>query len=339
MNQSGLKNEEKVSELLISGSLAIKTKNLSGVHLFEEKNREAGIIFGKLTRPKYDDNEVLKSIDTTIIELLPIEPPPLDDTVPRPIYNEVTQSVIDLTEEVTRLNEEILDLTAKVAELEIVTQSLRIELDNASINTAQAQNNAAQIGFRVESSVIDLSNAIQKATTEAIQRVSLSARIASLEEQNRQYKETLEGKDAKLAEGAKVGMDLSVKVINKGSETIPEDLAFNGRAKDDGRGSWLKGPDVELYNFTEESIEVSMTQDGTTKGTIEDIGKITLQGKERKTIKLKTIDKKVDGLKPSSGAGTSRDQAHKGTLIFKSPTSSVTLSLVIQKQRGTKFEG
>ena len=58
MKHSGLKNEEKVSELLISGSLAIKTKNLSGVHLFEEKNKEAGIIFGKLTRPKYDDNEV-----------------------------------------------------------------------------------------------------------------------------------------------------------------------------------------------------------------------------------------------------------------------------------------
>ena len=40
MKHSGLKNEEKVSELLISGSLAIKTKNLSGVHLFEEKNKD-----------------------------------------------------------------------------------------------------------------------------------------------------------------------------------------------------------------------------------------------------------------------------------------------------------
>lgn len=337
MKNTGLKNEEKVSELLISGSLAIKTKNNSGVHIFEQKNSGAGIISAKLTKASYNETEILKSIDTTIIELLPIEPPPLDDTVPRPIYNEATQSIIDLTEEVTRLNELVLDLTAKVSELELITQSLKIELDNSNLNVAQAQNNAAQIGLRVESSVVDLSNAIQKATSEAIQRVSLSARIASLEEQNRQFKETLEGKDAKLAEGAKVGMDFSVKVINKGSETIPEDLAFNGRAKDDGRGKWLKGPDVEFYNFTEEKIEISMTQDGSIKGTIEDIGKMTLQGKERKTIKLKTIDKKVDGLKPSAG-GTSRDQAHKGTLIFKSPTSSVTLSFVIQKQRGTKFE-
>lgn len=339
MIKSGLKNEEKVSELLISGSLAIRTKNESGVHIFEDKNYEAGIISGKLTKPKYDQNEILKSIDTTIIELLPIEPPPLDDTVPRPIYNEATQSIIDLTQEVTRLNEIILDLTAKVSELEIVTQSLRVELDNASLNVAQAQNNAAQIGLRVETSVVDLSNAIQKATTEAIQRVSLSARIASLEEQNRQYKETLEGKDAKIAEGAKVGMDFSVKVVTKSSESIPEDLAFRGRAKDDGRGVWLSGPEIEVYNFTEEAVEISVTHEGGTAGTLEAINKITLQGKERKTFSLKTINKKVDDLKPSAGTGTSKDQAYKGSLIFKSRTSNVTLSFVIQKQRGEKFSG
>ncbi len=336
---SGLKNENKVSELLLSGSLAIKTKNESGIHLFEEKNVEAGIISGKLKNAKYDENEVLKSIDTTIIELLPIAPPPLDDTVPRPIYNEATQSIIDLTEEVTRLNEQVLDLTAKVTELEIVSESLRVEVDAQSIYTAEAQNNAAQVGLKIQTSVVDLSTAIQKATLEAIQRVSLASRIASLEEQNRQYKETLEGKDAKLAEGAKVGMDFSVKVITKGSETIPEDLAFNGRAKDDGRGTWLKGPDIELYNFTEEAVSITFTQDGATKGCVEDIGKITLNGKERKTLKLKTIDKKVDDLKPSSGAGTSRDQAHKGSFIFKSSSSSVTLTFVIQKQRGNKFDG
>ena len=65
MINTGLKNENKVSELLISGSLAIKTKNESGVHVFEDKNTEAGIISGKLTKPKYDEDEILKSIDTS----------------------------------------------------------------------------------------------------------------------------------------------------------------------------------------------------------------------------------------------------------------------------------
>lgn len=333
MIKSGLKNEQVVSELLLSGSLAIKSKNQSGVHIFEDKNLETGIISAKLTKTRYDEDEILKSIDTTIIELLPIEPPPLDDTVPRPIYNEVTQSVIDLTEEVTRLNEQVLDLTAKVSELEIVTQSLRIEVDSQTLISAQSQNNAAQLGLKIQSSVVDLSNAIQKATSEAIQRVSLSARIASLEEQNRQYKETLEGKDAKLAEGAKVGMDFSVKVVTLGSETIPEDLAFRTRAKDDGRGNWLKGPDIELYNFTEEDISITSEQTGETKGLLKDIGSVSLKGKERKTIKLNTETGKIDKLKGGS------DKSFKGSIVFKSRSSSVTLTFVIQRQVGAKFSG
>ncbi len=338
MSNSGLKNEQYVNKILVSGSLALKPKTDTGVYVFEKKEN-LGLISGKLTKPIYDEAELERAVDTVIVELLPQPLPEVEDTVPRRVYNPVTQSVIDLTAEVVKLNKDIEDLRAKVTELEIVTESLRIDVDRETLASSTAQNEAFQYGVKIQSSIGDLQNAIQKATSEAIQRVSLTARVSALEEQNRAYKEQIEGRDAKLAEGAKVGMDFSVKVITKGSETIPEDLAFNGRAKDDGRGKWLKGPDIELYNFTEEEVSITMTQDGATKGCVEDIGKITLNGKEKKTIKLKTIDKKVDDLKPSTGVGTSRDQAHKGSLIFKSTGSNVTLTFVIQKQRGTKFEG
>lgn len=338
MINTGLKNENKVSELLISGSLAIKTKNESGVHVFEDKNTEAGIISGKLTKPKYDEDEILKSIDTTIIELLPIDPPPLDDTVPRPVYNEVTQSVIDLTAEVTRLNEIVLDLTAKVSELEIVTQSLRIELDNASLNVAQAQNNAAQIGLKIETSVVDLSNAIQKATSEAIQRVSLAARIASLEEQNREYKEKLDGKDAKLAEGSKVGMDISLKVVKKGEEG-GDDILFNSRAGAKGEVTWINGPDVEVYNFSQESVSVSFELSGEIKDTIQLPASITLEAKAKKIITLVQNKGGVKDKTPANAVGTSRDKLYKGSFIAKTPSSSVTLTVGLQKQRGNKFQG
>ena len=338
MIKSGLKNEDKVSELLISGSLAIKTKNNSGVHIFEDKNLEAGIIFGKLTKPKYDENEVLKSIDTTIIELLPIEPQPLDDTVPRPIYNEATQSIIDLTEEVTELNTIVLDLTAKVSELEIVTQSLRIEVDNQSLNAAQSQNNAAQIGLKIETSVVDLSNAIQKATSEAIQRTSLTARIASLEEQNRELKEKLDGKDAKLAEGSKVGMDISLKVVKKGQEG-GDDILFNSRANAKGEVTWINGPDVEVYNFSNESVTVSFESTGETGDALEKIASVTLEPKAKKIILLAPNKGAVRDKTPAKSIGTSRDKLYKGSLIAKTKSSTVTLTVGLQKQRGNKFEG
>ena len=114
MKNTGLKNEINVGRILVSGSLALKPKTDTGVYIFETKDTDRGVISGKLTKPKYDEDELLRALDTTIIELIPQEPPPVEDTVPRRVYNPVTQSVIDLTAEVTQLNIEIDDLRAKV---------------------------------------------------------------------------------------------------------------------------------------------------------------------------------------------------------------------------------
>ena len=55
MAGSGLRNENLISELTISGSLAIKTKNDYGVHTFQT-SVDGGIISGQMNRPKYDEN-------------------------------------------------------------------------------------------------------------------------------------------------------------------------------------------------------------------------------------------------------------------------------------------
>ena len=53
MAKTGLQNEQLISELLISGSNAITSKNPFGVHTFEQTNNEDGVISGKLVKPKY----------------------------------------------------------------------------------------------------------------------------------------------------------------------------------------------------------------------------------------------------------------------------------------------
>ncbi len=331
MSNSGLKNEQYVNKILVSGSLALKPKTDTGVYIFEKKEN-LGLISGKLTKPVYDEAELERAVDTVIVELLPQPLPEVEDTVPRRVYNPVTQSVIDLTAEVIKLNKDIEDLRAKVTELEIVTESLRIDVDRETLASSTAQNEAFQYGVKIQSSIGDLQNAIQKATSEAIQRVSLTARVSALEEQNRAYKEQIEGRDAKLAEGAKVGMDFSVKVITQGSESIPEDLAFRTRVKDDGKGSWLKGPDVEVYNFTDEEVSISSVLEGDTKGYLKAPATFTLNGKERKTFKIETDTGAIDKIKGGS------DKSYKGSIIFKSKSSNVTLSFVLQRQVGAKFQ-
>jgi len=191
MVKSGLKNESLISELLRSGSSAIKTKNEFGVHIFSGSIENDGIISGQLTKPKYNQQELIKALDTVIVELIDIEPPITEPTILTSTFNEATKSVEDLTDVVEALNDTVLRLDGKIKELEIVTQSLSIELDSRDLNVTVLENQLQGMASKVESSTFDLQNALQKATAESIQRVSLAARNLSLTQENDLLKEQL----------------------------------------------------------------------------------------------------------------------------------------------------
>lgn len=182
--KTGLRNEEKISELIVSGSTAIRTKNDFGIHIFSGSVIDDGIISGQLIKPKYNEEEIVKSIDTIIIELLEPEAPLLEPTILVSAYNEAIELVGDLTSQIEELNKSVLDLSAKVNALEIVSESLRIELDSKDLLLAVSQNQTQQATSKVETSINDLQTAIQKATAESIQRVSLAARNTSVLQEN-----------------------------------------------------------------------------------------------------------------------------------------------------------
>lgn len=196
--KTGLRNEEKINELLVSGSSAIKTKNDFGVHIFSGSIAEDGIISGQLVKPKYNEEELLKSIDTTIIELLPPDTPLLEPTILASAYDEAIQTVEDLTTQIIELNSSVLDLSSKVQALELVSESLRIEMDAKDLLLAVSQNQTQQATAKVESSISDLQTAIQKATAESIQRVSLAARNTSLLQENAVLNEQLTGAQSQI---------------------------------------------------------------------------------------------------------------------------------------------
>jgi hypothetical protein len=336
-NISGLANEEFVKDLSISGS-GVLFRPSDNIFLFDENNTRDGVVSARLEKPKYNEAELIRSVDTRIFELIPIAPPPPNDDVPRPVYNEVTQSVIDLTAEVVRLNTIVEDLRAKVNELEIVSESLRVDVDAQKILVASFENQLNQANLKISSTINDLTNAIQKGTAEAIQRVSLTARNQSLKEQADQLREILEGKQAKQAEGARVSTEFSVKVIQKG-EAGQNDLTFRGRAKDDGRGTWINGPDLEFYNFTKEDIKLTFEQIGEIAGSFESVASFTLKPKQTKFITIKTIQNKIDEFRPTAGVNFSSDKSYKGALLCKTEKSNVSVPVSIQKQSGDKWTG
>ena len=246
--------------------------------------------------------------------------------------------MIDLTAEVVILNTIVEDLRAKVNELEIVSESLRVDVDAQKILVASFENQLNQANLKISSTINDLTNAIQKGTAEAIQRVSLTARNQSLKEQADQLREILEGKQAKQAEGARVSTEFSVKVIQKG-EAGQNDLTFRGRAKDDGRGTWINGPDLEFYNFTKEDIKLTFEQIGEIAGSFESVASFTLKPKQTKFITIKTIQNKIDEFRPTAGVNFSSDKSYKGALLCKTEKSNVSVPVSIQKQSGDKWTG
>jgi len=207
--KTGLRNEDKISELLVSGSLAIKTKNEFGVHVFSGSVATDGILSGKLTKPKYNEVEVIKSIDTNIVELIPVEAPDLPPTILLTSYNQANQLIADLTLQVERLNNVTLNLASKVKELEITTQSLLVEMDSKDLLLAVSQNQTQQANLKIESSIVSLQNSIQKATAESIQRVSLSARNTSLLQEN-----ALLGEQLTSAQSQIVNLNQTINQIN-----------------------------------------------------------------------------------------------------------------------------
>jgi hypothetical protein len=114
---------------------------------------------------------------------------------------------------------EVSDLTAKVIELEIVTQSLRVDVDAQSIIAASSQNQGEQANLRVQSTVFEISNAIQKATSEAIQRVSLTARNQSLEQEISALRIDISAKEQSIAAGAVSTGQIASILFDKGDPT------------------------------------------------------------------------------------------------------------------------
>jgi len=350
MAKTGLQNEQLINELLISGSTAITSKNPFGVHTFEQTNNEDGVISGKLVKPKYNEVELVKSIDTVIFELLPPAPPPFDDRVARPIYNEATQSVIDLTAQVVTLSRTVLDLRAKVQDVEIVSESLKVQLDLKDLNLAASQNQTGQLTTKISSTITELQNSIQKGTSEAIQRVSLYARNQSLQQELSALRIAASAKEQALAAGAVSSGQLASILFDKGDpskETTPQMMAADygagyGSTSTAGKFAASGDPFTKTYRTyfeviassgltgnKEISVDIKFT--GALTQSIWDFGfalPVKIKAGDTKRFEMKAPSSYLKGLKGQHGGG-----------LFKHSKSSdyvFTFSIIISD--GTKTE-
>jgi hypothetical protein len=379
MADTGLKNKELLKELTISGSLAIKSKNEFGVNLFAQEDLKDGVIYGSLVKPKYNEEELVKSVDVVITELLPIETPILPDTVLRSVYNVVTQSVIDLTIQIETLNVEVSELNSKVSTLEAVTESLRIEVDSKDLLIEVANKQLEESNKKISDTTIDLSNAIQRGIAESIERVSLFARneslqstIQSLLEQIDTLNQQLFGRQSAIIEGAITTSDIGVIIKStKEKGLLQNTLIYFARlsANDADRRGWRNGPTIEVENFTDQSLTVFVSYpSGVLNPNAADSNKrevgqllevpnpngLVLGPKEKKNITF-TFRTDIDGddVVKLNALYATKDTLFKGDISIRyfagqingaaaaqtTEIDSLTIPIHFRKQRGQNYTG
>ena len=162
------------SILSVSGSTAI-AKNEYGVTIVNENNVASSLVFKQLTKPKYDEVELVKAIDLNIKELRPDIPVPNLNLVPKPLYDEEVATNEDLRKQVQDLNTQVTNLNSTISNLEAQVQNeinnrLSIEQSNDAL-----VNQLNTLTKTVDDFALQIQNSLQKSVEEGILRASLQS--------------------------------------------------------------------------------------------------------------------------------------------------------------------
>ena len=333
MEKKGLQNEKFIRKIKKDGSTAIKPKNDVGVNVVEANEVSSGLIAGKLIRPRYNEEELLKSVDTTIVELLPRERPLLPDTVLRSVYNVATQSINDLTLQVESLESQVTNLSSQIESLNATTESLKRENDGLRISKVSSDEQLVVSQESFSTAQTDLQVAIQNSTQEAIQRVSLTARNESLKQEVDLLREQLFGRTAQIQAGAEsLSETVTINNLNKGgSDKDVYGIAFKKR--NGGFQGFQSGEKFEIVNSGGESVTVTITKSGAKSWYNVSPSSLTIGPGEQKQVTLTPNKGWIDDARPT-GQGKTRN--YDGKLIFKAGSDEVQFQTRLRKARNRK---
>ena len=274
-----IKSESLEKILSVSGS-AVISKNEYGINVVDSNNIVSSLVFKELTKDKYDNEELKKAVDVTVVELLPNIPSTNLDLVPRPVYNaELTTSlnlrtqVINLTNTIGTLNVRITDLESQV-QIEI-NNRLSIEQTNDLL-----VNQIETLNATIEDFASQISTSLQKSVDESILRASLQsqktgfkAQIEALIKQIDSLNAIIEGLQAQLGAvrqqkdleqaaqsqgGTIINNIVSANFSPKGSANDPV-VAYKIKKARRGAQEWVFGRNLKLVNNDLEAVDVTIT--------------------------------------------------------------------------------
>ena len=319
-------NQFRIDELISKGSRAIVSKDeVTGNHTFIQGSKEVindpyphlkgerdGEQVGRIEKPKYNEEQLTKAVDTVVDELIGPPKKPQPDVVPRELYDDLRRLYNEALSRINELERQVSDLQAQIEQLLSQIEALQIELDAARIQQAVAENQAQQTNEQYTALLQDFSQAVIKSTKEGIERVSLKAQTEGLiaqkeslrnqiqalnniiktlqgqievqqaqieaEQQRQAASEALDGRAGTFDQKNKSGWKLPQ------SELKREDRVLWIRTKDDNKVESLQGTAINFYNFDEENSQTfNLSLDTEARKWLEVPASITIPPREGNT--------------------------------------------------------
>ena len=134
----------------------------------------------KLYVDQYNTAELIKSVDTKVIELIKALPETNLDLIPKPVYDAEVSHSLELEREINTLQIQVDGLLSQVESLKSDSSSLYIDNDNLKVTNAKLENTIVSIQQTTLELRTSLTTSLTKAINEATERTTLEAENSGL---------------------------------------------------------------------------------------------------------------------------------------------------------------
>lgn len=275
------KRKQDLENILAREGSAASVKNEYNVTNVKEDSVASSLLFKSLVKPKYDNEELLKAVDTEVKELKPNIPIPKKDLVPKPLYDEQIVINDDLTKQLKTATDLVEKLQSDIAN---VKSQLQTEINNRlSIEQSNDTlvNQLDTLSKTIDDFAIQISTALQKSIEESILRTSLQAQntgfkaqIKALIKQIDTLNSIIEGLQSQLgavqqqqaivqgtqAEALAAGADVinDVVVSKLKIKSNPNRAEVFAILQSGGGHKWINGQTLILTNNDKNPVDVSI---------------------------------------------------------------------------------
>ena len=322
-----LGDKERAKELIDkSSSETVKyfEQETRQIHLAKDGKDGESVAFLEL--PKYVDEEIKKSIDINVDELVKNRKD-LPDVVLRSLYDEVVADLAAANSRIEILEGQVADLTAQLASMTAQRDNEREQRIAAEMALAELENLYIALSDQFQDTTLELQRAIERSTQEAVERVSLEARFEAIKARLAASllaieitEEQLETEQAESA--AQIALEGRANSFARGSKAGYK-MGLQNDIKNDTYQVWIKtendddvrevqGLFINCYNFESEEQTVTISKN------TGDTGWITLPSTKTMTLPAREDDQAgvgYFGIKLTQAGSTSpRKKTLKGTL-------------------------